>query len=301
MYIAELTGMQHAVFVSSGTMGNQIALRCLLTQPPHSVICDRRSHLYEWECGMASMFSQAHMIPVMPDMQKVAYLTLEDIMPNIMPDDGDVHSAPTRVITLENTFWGRITPAEEVNKICRYARERNIKVHLDGARLWNACYASSEASSSNDESVEIAKTALREFCSEVDSVTMCFSKSLGAPDGSILLSNSESFIKRARHFRKALGGGMRQTGILSSSARVAVDEIFLSGVHMPRANAMAMQIEESWKALGGHVQPHLDQQTNVVWLDLRKANISDENFAHIVDEEGAKALDGRIVTHHRKS
>ena len=250
---------------------------------------------------MASMFSQAHMIPVMPDMEKSATLRLEDIVPNVMPDNGDLHSAPTRVISLENTFWGRITPVEEVDRICRYARKNDIKVHLDGARLWNACYPSTNSSLSSADRAKVAKTALREYCAEVDSVTMCFSKSLGAPDGSILLSNSASFIHKARHFRKALGGGMRQTGILSSAARVAVDEIFLSGEHLPRANAMAKQVENIWKGLGGHVQQGLDQETNVVWLDLRRAEITDERFARIAAEEGAKVLDGRIVTHHRES
>ena len=250
---------------------------------------------------MASMFSQAHMIPVLPDTEKSTTLRLEDIIPNVIPDDGDLHSAPTRVITLENTFCGRITPVEELNRICRYAREHDIKVHLDGARLWNACYASTNVSLSSAESAEAARSKLREYCAEVDSVTMCFSKSLGAPGGSILLSNSASFTHKARHFRKALGGGMRQTGILSSAARVAVDEVFLSGVHMPRANAMAKKIEDIWKGLGGHIQQGLDQQTNAVWLDLRKANITDEDFARTSKEEGARVLDGRIVTHHRES
>jgi hypothetical protein len=137
-YVGELTGMENAVFVLSGTMGNQIALRCLLTQPPYVVICDRRSHIFEFECGMASIFSHARMIPVMPDFENQTYLTRGDIIPNIVPDDGDAHGAPTKVITLENTFWGKVMLVEEVRRISNYARDRGIKVHMDGARLWNA-------------------------------------------------------------------------------------------------------------------------------------------------------------------
>lgn len=300
-YVGELTGLHNAVFVLSGTMGNQIALRCHLAQPPHSVICGRNSHVYEWECGMASTFSQAHMIPVIPSSESRAYLTLEDIIPNIVPDDGDTHGAPTRVIALENTVSGKVVPVEEIRRISDYARERGIKVHLDGARLWNACYTSSTLAATPTLAVEAAKDLLRAYCAPVDSVSLCFSKSLGAPCGSILLSKNPSFISRARHVRKALGGGLRQLGVLTSPARVAVDNIFLSGVHLPRANAIAERLEHTWKRMGGQVQAGLSQETNLVWLNLHELGVKDEEFIKVAKEEGVKVgYDGRIATHYRK-
>lgn len=301
-YVAELTGLQSAVFVLSGTMANQLALRCLLDRPPYSVICGRRSHVFEWECGMAAMFSQAQLIPIMPKSEHRAYLTLEDIIPNIVPDDGDSHSAPTKVIALENTVGGKIVPVEEIDRITNYARERGIKVHLDGARLWNACYPSTTPPVEPTEAANVAKSLLRAYCASVDSVGLCFSKSIGAPSGSILLSKSSSFIARARHFRIALGGGLRQLGVLTSPARVAIDDVFLSGVHLPRANAMAYRLEKSWKRWGGRIQVGLDQETNFVWLDLDEAGVKDEEFVNMAKEEGIKVgYSGRIATHYRKS
>jgi threonine aldolase len=94
---------------------------------------------------------------------------------------------------------------------------------------------------------------------------------------------------------------MRQTGVLTSSACVALDDIFLSGLHLQRANAFARQLEESWKSLGGKVQPGLSQETNIVWLDLKGARVKDEEFVNIAKEEGVNVFDGRIVTHYCKS
>ena len=281
-------------------MGNQLGLRTQLMQPPHSVICDQRSHLFNDEAGMTSILSQAQLIPIMADLSKRAYLILEDIAPRIVPDNGDVHTAPTRVIALENTIWGKIVPPEELRRIFDYAHERGIKVHLDGARLWNACYPQSTYDSTSEEAANTARSLLQDYCSLCDTVTLCFSKSLGAPCGSILLSNDASTIARARHFRKALGGGMRQTGILAAPARVAVDDIFLSGVELPKANARAKDLQTYWKSLGGQTQAGVGQETNIIWLDLDSSGIEIGDFKRIGREEGVK-LNHRLVVHHRKS
>ncbi|EEH18256.1 hypothetical protein PABG_00819 [Paracoccidioides brasiliensis Pb03] len=307
-YVGELTGMGNALFVSTGTMGNQLALRALLQQPPYSVVCGRHSHIFEHECGMSSIFSQAHLIPVMPGSPKgncqpkqQLYMSLEDIIPNIVPDSGDPHYAPTRVIALENTHGGTITPVPEVKRISEYARRNGIKLHMDGARLWNACYPPSSANLPPAEAAEVAKTLLREYCSHVDTVSMCFSKSLGAPAGSILVSKSPEIIARARHLRKALGGAMRQVGILTAPACIAIDEVFLAGEPMLRANAVARELEKEWIALGGSVMPGLAQETNMVWLDLNMAGVSGEEFERIAKKEGVDVFAPRIVTHYQIS
>ncbi|OAX78777.1 hypothetical protein ACJ72_06913 [Emergomyces africanus] len=313
-YVGELTGMGNALFISSGTMGNQLALRSLLQQPPYSVICGRQSHIYVHECGMASMFSQAHVIPVENSAsnnnnnnnkgtghKQQSYLTLEDIVPNIVPDDGDVHGAPTRVISLENTYKGIITPVSEVKRIAEYAKQHGIKVHMDGARLWNACYPPSSAGLTPAQAAETAKALLREYCSHVDTVSLCLSKSLGAPAGSILASRSPELIARARHLRKALGGAMRQIGILTAPARIAIDEVFIAGEPMLRANAVAKELQDEWVALGGAVVPGLEQQTNMVWLDLGKARVSGEEFQRIAKDEGVRVIAPRVVTHYQIS
>jgi threonine aldolase len=298
-YMADLTGLPHAVFVSSGTMGNQIAIRSLLKQPPYSLVCDRRSHIFEYECGMTSMFSQVHLIPVIP--QNKQYLTVDEIAANVVPDDGDTHCAPTRVIAVENTRGGKIMPLDELKRISSYAKAHGILLHMDGARLWNACYPPlpEGKSLSLNEAAENAKKLLKEHCALLDTVTLCFSKSLGAPAGSILLSRSPEVISRARHFRKALGGGMRQTGLLSAPARFAVDSVFLSGDLIPRSSAIAKRLQDSWVALGGRIQPGLEQETNMVWLDLMAAKVTDTEFVSIGEEEQVKLLNGRIVTHYR--
>ncbi|PGH08829.1 hypothetical protein AJ79_05833 [Helicocarpus griseus UAMH5409] len=308
-HIASLTGLGHALFVSTGTMGNQLALRALLQQPPpYSVICGRHSHIFEHECGMAAIFSQAHLIPVLNNnnsntisgKQKRPYITLEDIIPNIVPDDGDPHGAPTRLIALENTFGGKITPVHEVQRICEYAHVRGIQVHMDGARLWNACYPPSSAAMPAEEAAEVAKRLLREYCAHVDTVSLCFSKSLGAPAGSVLAARSLEVIKRARHLRKALGGGMRQTGVLAAPARVAVDEVFLGGAGgrgMLWANEVAREVEEEWVRLGGKVVEGMEQETNMVWLDLGREGVEGGEFEGIAREEGVEAFAPRVVSH----
>ncbi len=254
---------------------------------------------------MAAMFSQAQMIPVTPSSKERVYLTLEDIIPNIVADNGNVHGAPTRVIVLENTISGKIVPVEEIRRIWEYARGRDIKVHLDGARLWNACHPGHTGPAkllTGSRIVSVARESLRAYCACVDSVTLCFSKSLGAPCGSILLSNSPAFIGRARHFRKAIGGGMRQAGFLTAPARVAIDEVFLSEWHLTHANLLAKRLELKWKNMGGQVPPGLEQETNFVWLDLDAAGVRDRELIEIARQEGVKVgQGGRIATHFRKT
>ena len=136
--IARLTGMDDALFMLSGTMGNQIGVRIHLNQPPHSVLCDYRAHVYAEEGSGLAALSQAMVTPVHP--ANGIYMTSDDVQKWVTLGD-DIHIAPTRVISIELTIGGVITPMEEVKNVSEFARAHNIKVHCDGARLWNASAA----------------------------------------------------------------------------------------------------------------------------------------------------------------
>ncbi|KAL8689706.1 MAG: hypothetical protein Q9218_004687, partial [Villophora microphyllina] len=210
-HIAALTGHPAALLVLSGTMGNQLSIRTHLTQPPHSVLADYRSHIYQWEAGGIASLSGAFPIQVIPSNGH--HITLDDVKKHAVLDD-NVHHCPTTLISLENTLNGTILPLSNCQEISHWARAQNppLKMHLDGARLW--------------EAVAAGAGTLKDYCACFDSISLCFSKGLGAPIGSIIVG-SPPFVARARHIRKSLGGGLRQSGVIAAPARVAVDETFL--------------------------------------------------------------------------
>lgn len=166
--VAALCGKEAGLFASSGTLTNQLGLRTWLVQPPYSVLCDSRSHIHRYEAGGVAHHSGAAVELVIPSNGN--YLRWEeDIKPNLSLDYDDTHSAPTSVVSLENTLNGTIFPQEEIVKIGKGLKPLGIKLHLDGARLWNVA----------------AKTdlSMEELCRPFDSVSLCFSKGLGAPIG----------------------------------------------------------------------------------------------------------------------
>ncbi|KAI9722742.1 MAG: hypothetical protein M1812_001673 [Candelaria pacifica] len=285
-HISTLTSHSAALFVLSGTMGNQIALRAHLTQPPHSVLCDHRAHILEWEAGGVASLSGALVTGVTPKNGK--YLTLEDIQEKIVLSD-DVHSCPTKVISLENTLAGTIMPLSETLRICTFARENEIKLHLDGARLWEVVIAE--------------EGSLSDFTTLFDSVSLCFSKGLGAPVGSILVGNSD-FIKRARWIRKSIGGGLRQAGVVTAAARIAVDETFGKGVYgegglLKKSHENSRRIAKRWEGLGGRLERGVE--TNMVWLDLEKEGLSAKEFVVLGEKVGLRFMGGRLVVHYQIS
>ncbi|KFA56519.1 hypothetical protein S40293_01147 [Stachybotrys chartarum IBT 40293] len=164
--IARLAGKEAGLFVLSGTMGNQLCLRSLLTQPPHGVICDKRSHVLNHEAGAISSLNGAQVQPVLPS--KGMHLTLEDIKAEAILGN-DIHFCPTRVISLENTLNGMIMPLAEIERISSFAREEGIRMHCDGTRLWEAAAAGAGS--------------ISELCAPFDTVNLCFTKGLGAPVG----------------------------------------------------------------------------------------------------------------------
>lgn len=203
---AETFGREAAVFVPSGTMGNQIAIR-VHTQPGQEVIAESRSHVMDWEMATTAVFSGC-LIRAVPSDNGI--LTWKQIEPMIRPASG-LH-AQTGLIEIENTHnlaGGRCARPEVLEEIWAGAKERRIALHCDGARIFNASVALG---------VDV-KTLTRGF----DTVMFCLSKGLGAPVGSMLVGSAER-MERARVFRRALGGAMRQAGVLAAAGLIALEE-----------------------------------------------------------------------------
>ncbi|EWC46344.1 hypothetical protein DRE_04515 [Drechslerella stenobrocha 248] len=277
-FIANLTGKPAACFVLSGTMGNQLAVRAHLTQPPHSIVLDSRSHIFNYEAGGAAVLSQAQMLPVTP--ANGVHLTLEEVRANLVDSD-DIHYAPTRLVCLENSLDGAIFPLPEIVRISDFVRKRGVKLHLDGARLWNV--------------VAAGGGSLQEICEPFDSVSLCFSKGLGAPMGSILVG-SDAFIKRVRHFRKMIGGGTRQCGVVTAPARTAVEEVFLGG-KLARTHELAKRLEGVWAGYGGKLRVPCD--TNMVWLDPDSVGVDPNEIEAEAKKAGLRWGFERVVIHHQ--
>jgi len=284
-YMAERTKQESALLVMSGTMGNQVAIRTHLVQPPYAVLCDHRSHIIHYEAGGVSAWTGATVIGVVPKNGR--YLTLEDIQKHAVLDS-NIHYCPTKLISLENTLDGLVMPLSEARRIVEWAHANGIKVHLDGARLW--------------EAVASGAGSLSDYASLFDSVSLCFSKGLGAPIGSIIVGSKE-FIDRARWFRKSIGGGIRQAGVIAAAARVAVEETFGpdpngQGGKLKETHVKAKKVADMWTSRGGKLQYPVE--TNMVWLDLEAAGLGPNDLAAIGAQKGLRLMGGRIVIHYRK-
>jgi len=279
--IAEMLDMEAALFVPSGTQANQISINSH-TDPGDEVICDYNSHIFNYESGAAGMLSGVQLHPIMGEK---GHPTAEQILSVIRP--GDDHYPQTKLICLENTHnkaGGTIFPLEEIEKIHRLAKKHHLKLHMDGARLWNAA-------------IETGKS-LKEYAINVDSVSLCFSKGLGAPVGSVV-AGSKDFIKRAHYYRKAYGGGMRQVGILAAGCLFAVENHFerLSEDHRNARNlAEGLTNVKSFKV-------DLDSvQTNIVIVDIDKDSIDAFQIVERLKENNILAIPFgtykiRFVTH----
>lgn len=245
---AEVFGREASIFVPTGTMGNQIAIR-LHTQHGQEVICEAKSHILDWEMAMVSAFSGCVPRTVEGDR---GVLSWESIRRAIAPKI--YYRAPTGLIALENTHnmaGGTVTPVEVFQEIWAGAREVRLPVHLDGARIFNAATALG---------VDVA-TLTRGF----DTVMFCLSKGLGAPVGSMLVGSRE-VIERARVFRKSLGGGMRQAGVLAAAGLIALEEM-PKRLDEDHANARLLA-EALARCDAAEIDP-TEVQTNIVIFTLR--------------------------------
>lgn len=201
---ADMFGMEAAIFCPSGTMTNQIAIKCH-TQPGDEVICDESSHIYQYEGGGIAFNSGASVKLLVGDRGRI---TAAQVSAAIQPDDP--HRAHTSLVSLENTSnrgGGSCYDFDEIKKIASLCKEKGLAFHLDGARLWNAMIAKKESA--------------KQYGEVFDSISICLSKSLGCPVGSLLLGKKD-FIKKARRVRKVFGGGMRQAGFLAAAGIYAL-------------------------------------------------------------------------------
>ena len=241
--IAAMLGKEAALFVPTGTMSNLCGLMSHC-QRGDEYIAGQMAHTYRWEGGGGAVLGsiQPQPLPNQPD----GTLLLADIEAAIKPDDA--HYARTRLLALENTWGGKVLPLPYIEAATGLARDRGLATHLDGARLFNATVASG---------VQAADIA-RHF----DSVSVCFSKGLGAPAGSALVGNKD-LIARAHRIRKMLGGGMRQSGVLAAAALHALDH-HIDRLADDHANARALA--EGLQGLDGvKVDP---PQSNIVFVDV---------------------------------
>ena len=209
--IAEILGFESALFLPTGTQSNLCAIlsHC---QRGDEYIVGQMAHCYRWEGGGAAVFGSVQPQPL--NHKADGTIALEDIEAAIKPDDA--HFARTRLLALENTFGGKLIPFDYIQEATTLAKTKGLSTHLDGARLFNAAVAQAAELSSDPRS------EARRIAQCFDSVSVCFSKGLGAPAGSALCG-SRDLIARAHRIRKMAGGGMRQAGILAAAAIYALD------------------------------------------------------------------------------
>jgi threonine aldolase len=249
--IAAMLGFEAALFVPTGTQSNLCAIlsHC---QRGDEYIVGQMQHCYRWEAGGGAVFGSVQPQPI--EHQPDGTLALADIEAAIKPDDP--HFARSRMLALENTLGGKLLPIGYVKQATALAQRKGLARHLDGARLFNAAVAQA-AQTGGD-----ARAEARRIAQHFDSVSVCFSKGLGAPVGSALCGSRE-LIARARRVRKMAGGAMRQAGLLAAAASYALDH------HVDRLaedHALAQQLAQGLRGLSGL---KVDApQTNIVFVDL---------------------------------
>lgn len=253
--IAAMLGFEAALFVPTGTQSNLCAILSHCGRGDEYIV-GQQAHCYRWEGGGAAVFGSVQPQPL--DHASDGTLPLAQLEAAIKPDDA--HFARTRLLALENTLGGKLLPFEYVQAATDLAKSKGLQRHLDGARLFNAATAQASASKSSDIRAEARRIAQ---C--FDSVSVCFSKGLGAPIGSALVGSRE-FIARAHRIRKMAGGGMRQAGMLAAAASHALDH------HIDRLaddHALAQRLAQGLEGIEGlKVEaPH----TNIVFVDLTGA------------------------------
>ena len=244
--VVRMFGMEAALFCASGTMANQVAIKAH-TQPGDEVICNKLSHVYYYEGGGIAVNSGASVCLLDGDRGRI---TAADVRNHINPDD--IHRPVSRLVSVENTMnkgGGAIYDFSELERIGAVCSENGLSFHLDGARLFNALHETNETPA--------------DYGRLFDSISICLSKGLGAPVGSVLMG-SEAFIKKARRIRKVFGGGMRQVGYLAAAGIYALDN------HVARLgddHRRAAQLGEVLRSLP-FVEDVVPVQSNIIFFKL---------------------------------
>jgi len=267
-FCAELLGFEAGLFVSSGTMGNQISL-LIHTNPGEEVITSSDSHIKNYEHGASSFLSRIQF----RDIQNIDGVLDEDDLKQTI-EDSKIHKPKISLVSIENTHLasgGSIVPYDNIKSISSIAKESDLKLHIDGARIWHAILE-------ENKGYDYGK-----YC---DSLTFCFSKGLGAPIGSMLLGTNE-FIENSREYRKKLGGGMRQVGIIASAAKYAInkrDELLHDHEKTLYIYTKLNEIKEKLKLID-EIQY---KGTNMIFLFFKDTTLSN-NFLKKLEKRNIKA------------
>ncbi len=249
--IADLLGFEAALFMPTGTQSNLCAILAHCRRGDEYIV-GQFAHCYRWEGGGAAVFGSVQPQPL--EHQADGSLRLSDIEAAVKPDDA--HFACTRLLALENTLGGKVMPLDYLRQATELARRKNLVCHLDGARLFNAAVAQAAVTGGGIEG------EARRIAQLFDSVSVCFSKGLGAPVGSALCGSAE-LVARAHRIRKMAGGGMRQAGVLAAAASWALDH---QVARLAEDHALAQRLATG---LGGIAGVQVEQpQTNIVFVDL---------------------------------
>ncbi|HEY0844704.1 MAG TPA: low-specificity L-threonine aldolase [Noviherbaspirillum sp.] len=257
---ADMLGFEAALFAPSGTQTNLIALMTHCQRGDEAIV-GQQWHTYRWEAGGMAVLGSIQPQPL--EHQPDGTIALADIEAAIKPDDP--HFAKTRLVALENTTGGKVLPLAYMRAVQALAQRHGLRTHIDGARLFNAAVAMAQG---GDPVLQA-----RDICRGYDSVSLCLSKGLGAPVGSLLLGSRE-FIQQARRIRKMLGGGMRQAGVLAAAGLHALQHhVHRLAQDHANANVLASGLQNalaSQPGLQGKVTVHAPQ-TNIIFMDMEEA------------------------------
>ncbi len=281
---ADLFGRESALFVPTGSMGNQVAVK-IHTKPGDEIVIEERGHIFNYEMGTPSVVSGVVVRPV-ASADNSGILVWKDIQPALHIDQ-PYYACPTGLICIENSHnlaGGSVMTADNCRDICDNAHSLQIPVHLDGARIFNASAA--------------LGATVKDLAADCDSIQFCLSKGLGAPVGSVLVG-SRDFIGEARVWRKRLGGGMRQAGVLAAAGLVALDE---SPPKLAEDHANAKRLAEGISELPGVSIDPDGVVTNIVIADVSGAGISSSEIIDQLRERSVLAIGFgtkiRMVTHY---
>jgi threonine aldolase len=279
---AEILGKEAAVFVPTGTMGNTIAAK-VHTEHGQEIICDAHAHLLDYELSMTAWFSGCLVRPI---AGVGGILTWDEIRKHVR--NFGPHNAPTSLIEVENTHnmgGGTVYPMDTLNEICDRAHELGLKVHMDGARIFNAA--------------AYLDMPVSRIAANADTVMFCLSKGLGAPVGSMLAGKADA-IARGRLYRKRLGGGMRQAGVLAAAGLIALEEM---PKRLGEDHANAKYLATELAQIPGVRLDANKVQTNIVIFDVGEAGMPSSEISktlrsHGVLMNGVTPSTMRAVTHY---